>query len=105
MTIHIPKEYIDKDGIKFEKLPSTIEHEISEVKENGDYYDISIVFPEYQQTGQMQYQFSMRYLGGIVPEDYELKVYATISCNEKEGDTAENIYKPTYELPRFEKYV
>ncbi len=105
VTIHIPKEYIDKDGIKFEKLPSTIEHEISEVKENGDYYDISIVFPEYQQTGQMQYQFSMRYLGGIVPEDYELKVYATISCNEKEGDTAENIYKPTYELPRFEKYV
>ncbi len=105
VTLHIPKQYIDKNSLKFVKIPQSIEHEFSEVIEDDDYYNISVTFPNYRQTGQMQYEFDMRFLGGIVPADYDLKIYATISCGEVTDDTKENIYKPKYELPRFVKYV
>ncbi|WP_300772864.1 SpaA isopeptide-forming pilin-related protein [uncultured Acetatifactor sp.] len=104
ITFHFPKEYINPDTIGFDPFVDP-EHNISQVKENGDYYDISITFPKYQQTGQIEYEFHMQFYGGIVPEDYELKVYATISCGEKSADTKENTYKPTYEIPKIVKYV
>ncbi len=110
VTLHFPSTYINPATIKLEPFSQdNIEHTVSEVKENGDYYEISITFPNYQQTGQVQYEFGMSFYGGIVPEDYALKVYATISSgegeNKKTGDTKENTYRPKYTKPNLVKYV
>lgn len=105
ITLHIPRKYIDKNSIKFLQMPENINARISEVTEEEEYYNISVIFPEYMQTGQMQYQFQMNFLGGAVPVDYDLKIKATISCNGEKDDTAENIYRPEYRLPKFVKYV
>ncbi len=105
VTLHIPKAYIKKESVKFEKMPTSINHQISDVTEKDDYYEITVTFPEYRQTGQMQYQFDMSFVGGIVPVDYDLKIFATISSGDESDDTAENIYRPEYKKPRIVKYV
>ena len=106
VTIHIPKEYIDKNSIGFDPIPQDqFPHEVLGVVENGDYYDLGIKFLDYKQTGQIQYEFHMNFIGGIVPEDYELKIYATIEAGEQQDNTGENIYRPTYEKPWIVKYV
>ncbi len=106
LTIHLPKKYIDKNSIGFMPIPQDqIPHEMLGVTEEGDYYNLSVKFLDYEQTGQMQYEFHMNFIGGIVPEDYQLKVFATIEAGGKSDDTAENIYRATYEKPNVIKYV
>ena len=105
VTIHVPKPYINPGSIKFKPLGQTIEHEISAVKETDEDYEISIRFPKYAIGRQMSFPFEMNFYGGIVPADYELKVYATLSIGDKSDDTGCNRYRPVYVKPNIVKYV
>lgn len=104
VTLHFLKEHINPETIGIDPF-TTPAHTISEVIENGDYYDISINFPEYLAAGSIQYEFHMNFYGGIVPADYDLEVFATISSGNYKDETAKNIYRPTYEKPSIVKFV
>ena len=114
MSLYIPQEYIDKDKIYIPEFNDSIAlHEISKVTEETrdgkGYYKISLKLKNYTPTGAVKFSFNMKFKTAEVPEDYELKIFATLEFGEGDGkkkaSTAENIYRPKYEDPIITKYV
>lgn len=109
MTIHIPKEFIKKDSVKFAELDNASIKPLK-VEEDDNYYHLSMEFSNLSSGMNIGSDFYMNYVGGLMPEGYELHVYATLKYIPTDGvetqdDTGENIYRPTYKKPELVKYA
>lgn len=108
VSLYFPAEYIDKNSISISQMQLGIDYEVNNIEAVDDqYYKMDIVFPRFPNNGDAKLSFNMKFKDSTVPADYELKIYGTIQIGEEEekGKTAENVYRPKYDLPEITKYV
>lgn len=108
VTLSFPKQYVEKDTISippFSTNSSATEYEILPVEEDEDNYSISILFSIYDKTQTLVLPFTLSFLDDVVPDNYELPVTASVSCDSFSSETSPSIYKPIYNEWAIEKFV